>query len=250
VYDPRNGRESRPAGLAVSAQAMGKDAVLADVTAVIVGYLLGSIPFSQLIARWRAGVDIRSVGIGNAGARNVWHVVGPAWGLLAFALDAFKGAAAVLLARAIGASARGGIFAGPAAILGHAYPIYCRFAGGIGLSTMVGVLLVWTPLPALASLAIWVAAQSILRNLDRSLYVGAAAAIVLPGAFGYPWTMGAYALGLFCLLWALKLLARARQRGVWRASGWEGITRSDWYGESERGGRETPGSLDATDEGP
>ena len=230
--------------------------LIADVAAVIASYLLGSIPFSQLIARWRAGVETRSVGIGNAGARNVWHVVGPAWGLLAFVLDAAKGAAAVLLARAIGASARGGMLAGPAAILGHAYSVYCRFGGGIGLSTTVGILLVWTPLPALASLGIWAVAQSVLRNLDRSLYLGAAAAIVLPAAFGYRWAMGAYALGLFCLLWALKLRARARQREVWRASGCtlagiceEGVTHSDWCGASEMGGGEAAVPMDARDDG-
>ena len=231
--------------------------MVADVAAVIASYLLGSIPFSQLIARWRAGIEIRSVGIGNAGARNVWRVVGPAWGLLAFVLDAAKGAAAVLLARAIGASPRGGMLAGPAAILGHAYPIYCRFGGGIGLSTTVGILLVWTPLPVLTSLGIWSAAQSVLRNLDRSLYLGAAAAIVLPAAFGYRWAMGAYALGLFCLLWALKLGARARQREVWRDSGCtlagiceEGVTHSDSYGASEMGGGEAAVPTDARDDGP
>lgn len=224
--------------------------MIADIAAVMVGYLLGSVPFSQLIARWQAGVDIQSVGIGNAGARNVWHVVGPGWGLLAFVLDAAKGATAVLLARAIGASALGGMLTGPAAILGHAYPVYCRFAGGIGLSTTVGILLVWTPLPALVSLGIWAVAQVFLRNLDRSLYLGAAAAIVLPAAFGYRWATGAYALGLFCLLWALKLAARARQREVWRASGWEGIARSDWYGASDRDGEEAAVPTDATDDRP
>lgn len=228
--------------------------MVADVAAVIAGYLLGSIPFSQLIARRRVGADLRSVGIGNAGARSVWHVVGPGWGLLAFLLDAGKGAAAVLVARSIGASPLGGMLAGPAAISGHAFPVYCRFRGGIGLSTTVGILLVWTPLPALVSLGIWTVAQLILRNLDCSFYLGAAAAIVLPGAFGYRWAVGAYAFGLFLLLWALKLGTRARQRGVWRASGCalvgsceKGVAHSDWYRASETGSEERALSIDARD---
>ena len=45
-------------------------------------YLFGSIPFSHLITRWRTGLAIRSVGEGNVGSRNVWHVVGPRWGAL------------------------------------------------------------------------------------------------------------------------------------------------------------------------
>ena len=180
----------------------------ADIAAIVASYLLGSIPFSQLIARRRVGVDLRSVRSGHAGARNVWHLAGPAWGLLAFLLEAGKGATAVLVARAIGASPLGGMLAGPAAIVGHAFPVFCRFRGSVGLSTAVGILLVWTPLPALTSLGMWAVAQFIFRNLDRSLYLGAAAAIVLPGAFGYHWAMGAYPLGLFCLVWAVKLGTR------------------------------------------
>jgi glycerol-3-phosphate acyltransferase PlsY len=238
--------------------------VLVDPAALILGYMLGSIPFSPLIARWRAGIDLRSVGIGNSGARNVWHVVGPAWGLLAFALDAAKGAAAVLLARAIGASALGGMLAGPAAILGHAYPVWCRFRGGIGLSTTVGILLAWTPLPALVGLGIWLVAQLMLRNLDRSLYPGAAAAIVSPAGLGYPWPVGAYALALFLLLWALKLGARSRQlllwalklgarsrqRRVWQASGWSGVTASIWYGARHTASGERTESMDTGDKQP
>jgi glycerol-3-phosphate acyltransferase PlsY len=224
--------------------------LVADAAAVVASYLLGSIPLSQWIACWRGGIDLRSAGIGNAGARNVWHVVGPSWGLLAFLLDAGKGAAAVLFARAIGTSPLGGMLAGPAAILGHAFPIWRRFHGGIGLSTAVGILLVWTPLPALISLGIWLVAQLILRNLDRSLYLGAAAAIVLPGAFGHRWPTGAYALGLFLLLWALKLGACARQREVWRASGWAGVTRSDWYGVSDVANGEPSEPTGAIDSDP
>ena len=219
-----------------------------DVAALLAGYLVGSLSFSHWIARWRIGIDLRSTGIGNAGARNVWHLVGPACGLLAFLLDAGKGASAVLVARAFGASPLAGMLAGPAAILGHAFPIWCRFRGGIGLSTAVGILLVWIPLPALASLGIWLLAQLILRNLDRSLYLGAAAAIILPAVYGYRWVTGAYVLGLFLLLWALKLRGRTRQRAVWQASGWLETTHSDWYGVSETVREERSVSTDAADD--
>jgi glycerol-3-phosphate acyltransferase PlsY len=64
-------------------------------------YLLGSIPFSYLVARQR-GVDVRKVGSGNVGATNVMRNVGKGAGMLAFVLDAAKGAAAVLVARRAG----------------------------------------------------------------------------------------------------------------------------------------------------
>ena len=57
---------------------------------VLFAYLLGSLPFSQLITSWRTGLNLREVGEGSVGSRNVWHVVGPEWGLVAFALDAFN----------------------------------------------------------------------------------------------------------------------------------------------------------------
>ena len=53
-------------------------------------------------------------------------------------------------------------------------------------------------------------------------------------AFGYPWTLSACALLLFCLAWARKLQDRSHQQRVWTSSGWTGVDHSDWYGE--RGG--------------
>ena len=73
---------------------------MTDLAAIAVcglaAYLLGSIPFGLLIASTR-GVDIRTVGSGNIGATNVFRSVGKSWGLLTFACDALKGAAAALL---------------------------------------------------------------------------------------------------------------------------------------------------------
>jgi len=209
--------------------------VLWDVLAVLVGYLIGSIPFSHLVTRWRTGRDVRQVGVGNAGARNVWHVAGHGWGVLVFVLDGLKGAAAVLLARALGASVTGALLAGPAAILGHDFPLFTGFRGGKGLSTTVGVLLVWTPWPALIGLALFGALQLVLRNADRSIPFGAAASILLTPLFGYPWTMCLYALALFSMLWLRKLQDRSHQQRVWDASGWRDVERSDWYGDAAEG---------------
>jgi glycerol-3-phosphate acyltransferase PlsY len=138
----------------------------------------------------------------------------------------------VLLARALGASLTGTLLAGPASILGHDFPLFTGFRGGKGLSTTVGVLLVWTPWSALIGLALFGLLQLILRNADRSIPFGAAAAIFLPPLFGHPWTTCLYALALFCMLWLRKLQDRRHQQRVWDASGWEGIAQSDWYGDA------------------
>jgi glycerol-3-phosphate acyltransferase PlsY len=209
--------------------------LVSDLAAIVLAYLLGSIPFAHITARNRAGLDIRQVGIGNAGARNVWHVVGPGWGILVAVLDAAKGLASVLLARALGAGETAVLLVGPATIVGHAFPLFLRFRGGKGLSTAFGVLLAWTPWSTGLSLVVLVTIQLLLGNLDRSIPFAAAAAILLPLLFGHRWTMALYALGLFGLLWARKLQDRSHQRRVWLDSGWQGTEHSDWYGPSRSG---------------
>jgi glycerol-3-phosphate acyltransferase PlsY len=201
------------------------------LTAVLAAYLLGSLPFSHIITRWRTGADIRAVGIGNPGARNVWHVVGPWWGVLVGVLDAAKGFAAVLLARELTDLPLAALLAGPVSVLGHDFSVFLRFRGGKGLGTTVGVLLAWTPEPMIAGMFVCAVVQLMIRNLDRSVIPGAAVTVFTPPLFGYHWAMMAYALGLFLMLWLRKVQDRAHQRRVWLSSGWDGATHSDWYGE-------------------
>src|SRR5579872_2282158 len=100
------------------------------VVLILFGYLLGSVPFSQLIAHARADVNLREVGEGNVGSRNVWHVVGPAWGVLAFLLDGLKGLLAYDAAVAAGLPLAGVLLVGVAVLLGHQFPIFLRGRGG------------------------------------------------------------------------------------------------------------------------
>jgi glycerol-3-phosphate acyltransferase PlsY len=223
-------------------QILKEKAMLAwDVGAILLGYLLGSIPFAHLITSRRTGLAIREVGEGNAGARNVWHVVGPNWGLVVGLLDGLKGLGAVLLARALGASEAGALLAGPAAILGHAFPLFLHFQGGKGVATTAGVLMGWMPWSTLAGLVLFVVAQVLLHNFNRSIVVGVAAGILLPLVFGYPWTMAGYALLLFCSLALKKWLDLSHERRVWAASAWQGNARPGWYQE-EAPVQELPGS--------
>jgi len=108
--------------------------------AVVIGYLLGSVSFSYIIAKKVAGIDIRQHGSGNAGATNTLRVLGKGPGILVLLLDAGKGILAVLAAQWISGSDLAMALAGVAAILGHNWPIFFGFRGGKGIATAIGVI--------------------------------------------------------------------------------------------------------------
>ncbi|MBI2851241.1 MAG: glycerol-3-phosphate acyltransferase [Chloroflexi bacterium] len=128
---------------------------------LIVGYLLGSIPFGLLIARQFAKVDIRTVGSGKIGSTNVLRTAGKKAAALSLFLDGMKGAIAVLLAALIfgrnylvvGDFGLGLLVAqclgGLAAIAGHNWSIFLKFKGGRGVATFFGSLAALSPVVAL-----------------------------------------------------------------------------------------------------
>lgn len=130
---------------------------MAVAAVVCFAYLLGAIPFSLLVARGRAGVDIRRVGSGNIGATNVLRAAG--WGAAAavLALDIGKGWAAVAAARAAGLGDAAVAAAGGAAVLGHAFPVFLGFRGGKGVATSLGVLAGMAWAVAAAGGGVWLA---------------------------------------------------------------------------------------------
>jgi glycerol-3-phosphate acyltransferase PlsY len=115
------------------------------VLLLIIGYLLGSISFTYIIVRLVKGIDIRTVGSGNAGGRNVMLHVGLGWGILAGGLDVAKGAVAAWLGLVLGGSETMGVLVGLVAVMGHNYPFYLGFRGGKGVGASLGALLVLMP---------------------------------------------------------------------------------------------------------
>jgi glycerol-3-phosphate acyltransferase PlsY len=123
---------------------------------ILGAYLLGAVPFSYLIVRWRSGKDVRDLGSGNAGATNVLRTTGVAEGVLTLILDMLKGAAAVGTAQAYDAAPEVVAGCGVAAVVGHIYPVYLGFRGGKGVATASGALGSLSPVPTLAALAVFV----------------------------------------------------------------------------------------------
>src|SRR5262245_15306915 len=122
-------------------------------------YLLGSVPFSFLVARAFGVPDVRNVGSGNVGATNVMRAAGRPAGVLAFLLDASKGAVAALVAQRIAPGPLPAPLAAGAAVLGHMFPVWLRFRGGKGVATGAGAFLPLAPLAtAMALLAFAVTA--------------------------------------------------------------------------------------------
>lgn len=106
----------------------------------VTGYLLGSIPFGMVLAKLMGLGNLRTIGSGNIGATNVLRTGSKLAAALTLVLDGGKGAVAVLAARAAGGEDLAQI-AGLAAMIGHCYPVWLRFAGGKGVATFLGIVL-------------------------------------------------------------------------------------------------------------
>ncbi|NLR72947.1 glycerol-3-phosphate 1-O-acyltransferase PlsY [Novosphingobium sp. ERN07] len=106
---------------------------------LLVGYLLGSVPFGLILTRMTGGGDLRSIGSGNIGATNVLRTGKKGVAAATLLLDMGKGLSAVLLARHIWPGSEG--LAALAAVLGHCFPLWLKFKGGKGVATMMGVSL-------------------------------------------------------------------------------------------------------------
>jgi glycerol-3-phosphate acyltransferase PlsY len=208
-----------------------------DIILVLVAYLLGSIPFSQLIASWRTGENLREVGEGNVGSRNVWHVAGPGWGLAAFGLDTCKGLGAVELARAARAPEVVALLCGVVALLGHQFSIFLQGHGGKGLATGLGALLAVTPLSSLGGLVVLGVAYLVTRDFNPSVALGIIAIAVLPMVLDEPlWVVG-YVLALSLPAAVKKVVDRAHEQEVWARQPWSGTARP---GFTPQGSDEAP----------
>ena len=120
--------------------------IVNEAIAIIIGYLLGSIPTAYLVTRLVKGKDIRQLGGGNVGGLNVFREVGR-WPALAVGIvDVGKGAAAAAIAYwLLGVPQLFVLLAGLAAVIGHNWMVWLKFSGGKGMGATIGALAVILP---------------------------------------------------------------------------------------------------------
>jgi glycerol-3-phosphate acyltransferase PlsY len=174
----------------------------APLLSLLLGYLLGSIPFGILLTRLAGAGDLRSIGSGNIGATNVLRTGRKGLAALTLLLDGLKGAAAVILVGAIWPGNEG--LAAVGALLGHLYPIWIRFRGGKGVATFVGIMAALHWPSALIYAVVWIAALALTRF---SSVAGMAAASSAPVAAAM---LGRFDLALLYLGFALLIVWKHR----------------------------------------
>jgi glycerol-3-phosphate acyltransferase PlsY len=170
---------------------------LADLYALILGYLFGSIPFGLILTRIAGAGDLRAIGSGNIGATNVLRTGRKDLAAATLALDALKATAAVVVASLLFGEAAG--LAGAAgAFFGHLYPVWLRFRGGKGVATFLGGLLGACWPAAIVFALVWLGVAAATRYSSAAALAASLAAPLAALAFG-----AAPAAILFALLAAL-----------------------------------------------
>jgi glycerol-3-phosphate acyltransferase PlsY len=150
---------------------------LPHIAAIVLGYLLGSIPFGLVLTRLAGLGDIRSIGSGSIGATNVLRTGRKDLALATLLLDGGKGAAAVLIARLVSEDLT--VLAGGAAILGHLFPVWLKFKGGKGVATTLGTLIAANWMVGIGACVVWLAIAVLFRYSSLSGLIAVASAPLL-----------------------------------------------------------------------
>ena len=181
------------------------DTLAGPLGALIIGYLLGSIPFGVVLTRATGAGDLRRVGSGNIGATNVLRTGRKGLAALTLLLDAGKGAAAILLVRLVFPDEpQLDPLAAFGALIGHLYPAWLRFRGGKGVATFLGILAALHWPIALAAAAVWLAMLALTRYSSLSGMTMALSAPVVAAA------VGRFDLALLFLGFALLIVWKHR----------------------------------------
>ncbi len=170
--------------------------------ALLVGYLLGSVPFGLILTKIFGAGDLRQIGSGNIGATNVLRTGRKGLAASTLLLDMIKGAAAVLIARMINVDYA--LLGGIGAFFGHLFPVWLRFKGGKGVATMLGICLALNAFIGLIFALTWLIAFAATRTSSLG---GMAAALSAPIA---AFTLGSVGSGVMLIALALMVLWKHR----------------------------------------
>ena len=170
---------------------------------LILGYLIGSLPFAVIVSKAFGLADPRSFGSGNPGATNVLRTGNKLAAALTLIGDAAKGWIAMAVVAKVDAGGTAVALAGLAAFIGHLFPLFLKFKGGKGVATAVGVLLGLDGWLALGAVLVWAATAAFTRYSSLAALVAAAAAPAMAFALH-----GAVASTQIVLLMCLLLVWR------------------------------------------
>jgi glycerol-3-phosphate acyltransferase PlsY len=187
------------------------------LAALVLGYLLGSIPFGIILTRLSGGPDLRTIGSGNIGATNVLRTGNKKLAALTLLGDMLKGTAAVLLAGWLLGGKGAALAAGLGAFIGHLFPVWLRFKGGKGVATFLGILIGLKWSIALIFAAIWLSIAYLTKYSSLSALI---ASLLTPLLLWF-WLRDAQAAGLMAIL-ALLLWFMHRENIARLLSGREG----------------------------
>ncbi|MFH1340866.1 MAG: glycerol-3-phosphate 1-O-acyltransferase PlsY [Pseudomonadota bacterium] len=181
--------------------------------ALILGYLLGSIPFGLLLTRSAGTEDLRSIGSGSIGATNVLRTGRKGLAALTLLFDALKGTVAVVIAGYFGGP-NAAMLAGLAAFLGHLFPVWLKFKGGKGVAVYIGVLigLFWPA--AIVFCVLWLATAAISRYSSLSALVASFVTPIFLWWFGHPALASLFAVMTLLLFYAHRDNIKRLQAGT------------------------------------
>lgn len=187
-----------------------------ELAVVVIAYLLGSIPTALIVSRVVAGADIRDLGDGNMGARNVSHVLGWRPAIAVAVADTAKGAAGVLASQAIGVDPVWQLAAGAGVVIGHDFPVFAKFRGGQGFAAAVGVFLVIVPFETLIGLSAFALVYLVTRGYNVSAGAGMGSLFASAVTSGQPPVLLAYVAAMLLSVPAKKVLDLPRRRSLER----------------------------------
>jgi acyl phosphate:glycerol-3-phosphate acyltransferase len=183
--------------------------------ALLIGYLLGSIPFGLVLTRLAGTQDLRTIGSGNIGATNVLRTGRKGLAAATLVLDALKGTAAVIIGGYLGGP-DAAMLAGLGAFLGHLFPVWLKFRGGKGVAVYIGILigLFWPA--AILFCLIWLAMAFAVRYSSLSALT---ASVITPIVL---WLVGHTALAVLFAGLTLLLILMHRENIKRLMAGTEG----------------------------
>lgn len=210
---------------------------ISGIIAIILGYLIGSIPSAYIVTRIATGKDIRTLGtghtgVGNAGTRNVFVNVGKLPGVIVAICDILKGAIAAFLAEwllnwprpslpEIDTAVFFALGAGLAAVIGHIWPVYLKFKGGAGLATCLGVLAIFMTNALLFGITIAIVLMVVTRNVILSVNLSIITIPLWAWFLGDPWWLLVYPLVILIIM-GIHFLPNIKAE-IKKAGNWENL---------------------------